>query len=111
MRMTSKGQVTVPQDVRRKYGLGPGDEVRWIPSEQGPVLIRASKAPPGRGIIDRMQHGGRVKGTTAEILKLTRIIASKKAEARNALQRHIRRYAGSWSGSISGKELLKRTRP
>ncbi len=39
------------------------------------------------------------------------LVASKKTDARNALQRHIRRYAGSWSGKVSGKELLKRTRP
>lgn len=31
--------------------------------------------------------------------------------ARNAAVEHIRRFAGTWDGYISGEELLKRTRP
>jgi bifunctional DNA-binding transcriptional regulator/antitoxin component of YhaV-PrlF toxin-antitoxin module len=37
--------------------------------------------------------------------------ARKKPGALNAFQKHIRQRAGSWDGSISGKELLRRTRP
>jgi hypothetical protein len=32
-------------------------------------------------------------------------------DARNAMQRHIDRYAGTWDGHMSGTELLQRTRP
>jgi len=35
----------------------------------------------------------------------------KKAGALNEFQRHLRQRAGSWDGPISGKELLRRTRP
>ena len=39
------------------------------------------------------------------------IEARKKAGVLNQVQRHIRERAGSWDGKISGKELLRRTRP
>ena len=39
------------------------------------------------------------------------IQARKKPGVLNAFQNHIRRRAGSWDGTVSGKELLRRTRP
>ena len=39
-----------------------------------------------------------------------RLVAQKRSDHLNAMQRHIVRYAGSLKGKISGKELLKRTR-
>ncbi len=35
----------------------------------------------------------------------------KDQAARDAAVEHIRRFAGTWDGYISGEELLKRTRP
>ena len=37
--------------------------------------------------------------------------ARKKPGVLNEFQKHIRERAGSWDGRISGKELLRRTRP
>lgn len=37
--------------------------------------------------------------------------ARKKPGVLNELQRRIRERAGSWDGPVSGKELLRRTRP
>ena len=34
-RMTSKGQMTVPQPVRERLGLAPGDDVTWVPDASG----------------------------------------------------------------------------
>lgn len=39
------------------------------------------------------------------------IQARKKPGVLNELQRRIRERAGSWDGEVSGKELLRRTRP
>ena len=39
------------------------------------------------------------------------IEARKKPGTLNELQKRIRERAGSWDGNISGKELLRRTRP
>ena len=40
-RMTSKGQITVPRDVRLKLNLKPGDRVLFIVEEDGAVRMRA----------------------------------------------------------------------
>jgi antitoxin PrlF len=40
-RITSQGQITVPAEVRRKLGVGPGSTLEWSESEQG-MLVRRS---------------------------------------------------------------------
>jgi AbrB family looped-hinge helix DNA binding protein len=40
-RMTSKGQITVPKDVRLKLNLKPGDRVLFIVEDDGTVRMRA----------------------------------------------------------------------
>jgi len=40
-RMTSKGQITVPRDVRLKLNLKPGDRVLFIVEDDGTVGMRA----------------------------------------------------------------------
>lgn len=38
--VTTKGQVTVPQPIRKKLGLNPGDTVRWVVLDNGEVKIK-----------------------------------------------------------------------
>lgn len=45
MKITSKGQVTIPQAVRAQAGLHPHSEVEFEVRENGDVVIRAVKAP------------------------------------------------------------------
>ena len=45
MRLTSKGQVTIPQAVRDKSGLQPHSEVEFEVQANGDVLIRRASAP------------------------------------------------------------------
>ena len=42
MRITSKGQVTIPKAVATRYGIHPGDEIQWEPAGD---VIRV--VPPG----------------------------------------------------------------
>ena len=42
-KMTSKGQITVPKDVRLKLGLRPGDRVRFIVEDDGRVRLLPAK--------------------------------------------------------------------
>lgn len=42
--LTSKGQVTIPQAIREKLGLKPGDFVSFSLGEKNEVILR----PPGR---------------------------------------------------------------
>ena len=73
MRITSKGQVTIPLQVRRELGLEPGDEV-VITVENGAARIVPATGPTGRGrrIVDALLGKGDVELTTAEIMALTR---------------------------------------
>ncbi len=45
--MTSKGQITVPKDVRLKLGLKPGDRVRFLVEEDGRVRLLPAKRDIG----------------------------------------------------------------
>jgi AbrB family looped-hinge helix DNA binding protein len=42
MRITTKGQVTIPQLLRQRYGLGPDTEVAFEATDRG-VLIRPAR--------------------------------------------------------------------
>jgi AbrB family looped-hinge helix DNA binding protein len=42
-RMTSKGQVTIPQDLREQLGLEPGDEVRFTSTPDGIRLEKTTR--------------------------------------------------------------------
>jgi AbrB family looped-hinge helix DNA binding protein len=42
-RVTSKGQVTVPVAVRRRYGIAPGDELDFRMDETGPRIVPLKK--------------------------------------------------------------------
>jgi len=46
MRVTSKGQVTIPQQVRARLSITPGSEVDFQLDDAGARLVRVS---PGEG--------------------------------------------------------------
>ncbi|HVH29251.1 MAG TPA: AbrB/MazE/SpoVT family DNA-binding domain-containing protein [Vicinamibacterales bacterium] len=75
MRMTSKGQVTVPIEIREKLGLLPNTEVEFE-IDRDAVRIRKAAAPRGldrgRALVEHMRGRGTRRITTDEIMKLTR---------------------------------------
>jgi antitoxin PrlF len=70
MRVTQKGQVTIPLEVRRALGIRPGSDVGFDLDGQGARLVvdrdRAAEE------IERMRGAGDIELTTDEILALTR---------------------------------------
>jgi AbrB family looped-hinge helix DNA binding protein len=75
MRITSKGQVTIPIEFREKLGLLPDTEVRFTLDGNAVRLsaVRAKDGPSrGRKILSRLRGRATVKMTTEEILALTR---------------------------------------
>lgn len=38
MRITEKGQVTIPKEIRENFGFYPGQEVRFVKRDRGVVL-------------------------------------------------------------------------
>lgn len=75
MRITSKGQVTIPQAVREQAGLLPETEVEFV-VEDGAVRIVKAPSPrwPSRGAraLGRLRGAGSVSMSTEEIMALTR---------------------------------------
>jgi AbrB family looped-hinge helix DNA binding protein len=73
MRITSKGQVTIPIEIREQAGLLPGTEVVF--DIEGDV-VRLARGPevPGRGkaIVDRLRGRAAHGLSTDEIMALTR---------------------------------------
>lgn len=49
-RITRKGQVTIPKDLRDEFGLEEGDEVRWEKAEDG-IRVRKATQSSGRGML------------------------------------------------------------
>jgi AbrB family looped-hinge helix DNA binding protein len=47
--VTSKGQVTIPKEVRDLLGITPGSNVAFDMAENGQVLLRKIDGPRGRG--------------------------------------------------------------
>lgn len=74
MRLTTKGQVTIPQEIRDKLGLLPYVEVEFdIVGDS--VRIRKKKgAKKGRGqmLLEAMSKAPRPTMTTDELMALTR---------------------------------------
>ena len=75
MRITSKGQVTIPIGLREKAGLLPNTEVEFELDGKG-VRLRRAKAQPagGRGLtaVGRLRGQATLRMTTDEIMALTR---------------------------------------
>ena len=71
MRVTSKGQVTIPQAVRERLGIIPGSEVDFHVDEHGARLVRVSRGE-GKGLAARMRGRATAGFSTEEIMALTR---------------------------------------
>ncbi len=78
MRVTEKGQVTIPKNVRSNLGIEPGSEVEFVLREGEAVLRRIE---PSREEVDR---------------------------AVRELVDHLRRHQGSMSlGDLDGEEFYR----
>jgi len=75
MRITSKGQVTIPKGIRDEFGLLPGTEVEFV-TEKGQVTVRRLEGGRNRGreIVERLRNasGGDIDLSTEEIMRMTR---------------------------------------
>ena len=76
MRITSKGQVTIPVGIREKLGLVPNSEVEFEIVGQTAVMQKVRRAEEqgrrGKSLVVRLRGKGSVRMGTNEILALTR---------------------------------------
>lgn len=73
MRVTDKGQVTIPKDLRDRFGIGPGSEVEFVELD-GTLVVRKLDIGVRRGdrVADRLRGRGDVAMSTDELMALTR---------------------------------------
>lgn len=73
MRITTKGQVTIPADIREHLGLLPNTEVDFE-MDGDTVKIRKAGGAKRRGqrIVDHLRGRATTRMTTDEIMALTR---------------------------------------
>ena len=73
MRVTTKGQVTIPQKIRQLLKITPATEVEFIVDENNRVFIQKKKDQEPSGRFSNLRGVATVKMTTEEIMALTRL--------------------------------------
>jgi len=73
MKITTKGQVTIPAEVRERLGLLPNTEVEFV-IEDGRAVLQKLRRSQRRGekVVAHLRGRGTVALSTDEILALTR---------------------------------------
>lgn len=76
MKITTKGQVTIPVEIREKLGLLPETEVEFEIIGKAVRMRKVQRAGRssrrGKSIVERLRGRGSVRMSTDEILALTR---------------------------------------
>ena len=76
MRITAKGQVTIPQDIRERAGLMPGTDVEFEIEAGAVRLLKTTRNGPrktrGQRLVERLKGAGDFRMTTDEIIALMR---------------------------------------
>jgi AbrB family looped-hinge helix DNA binding protein len=73
MRITSKGQVTIPQDIREKHGLLPNTEVDFV-VERGRVFLKPKKGRQSRvnRMMEHFRNAPKMRMSSKELLAVLR---------------------------------------
>lgn len=73
MKITSKGQVTIPQEIREKFGLLPDTEVEFVVKGSVVQIVKSDRqGHRSRRALDALRGRATSVRSTNEILKLTR---------------------------------------
>jgi AbrB family looped-hinge helix DNA binding protein len=72
MRITSKGQVTIPQELRESLGLGAGTEVEVVPADGGALVRPVGQTSRGAALLAALRDRADGGLSADEILRLTR---------------------------------------
>ncbi|OHV90042.1 AbrB/MazE/SpoVT family DNA-binding domain-containing protein [Mesorhizobium sp. ORS 3428] len=73
MRVTTKGQVTIPKQIRDHLGIGPGSEVEFVATDEGARIIAVNKnlseeevSRKFREVLDKMEGTLDLGGMTTD---------------------------------------------
>ncbi len=74
-KITSKGQITLPKEVREALGVEEGDEVEFVIYEKGPVLVHGAKKAILESALGSWKH---LKGSSARWVRQLRSESEKR---------------------------------
>lgn len=73
MKLNSKGQVTIPAELRHRYGFSEGDEIEIVEVDQTLRIVHSDPAPTrGARVVKRLRGRGKGEQTTDELMALLR---------------------------------------
>jgi antitoxin PrlF len=73
MKITSRGRVTIPIEIREQCGPRPGDEIKFLIDAHGVRVVRdIGRANGERRFAEPLLRRGDIAMTTEEIMALTR---------------------------------------
>jgi AbrB family looped-hinge helix DNA binding protein len=72
MRVTTKGQVTIPQEIREKLNIAPATEVDFIVGDDDRVYLVKREDQTTSKRFEQLRGSATVRMTTEEIMALTR---------------------------------------
>lgn len=72
MRISNKGQITIPAHLREELGLFPSTEVEFKARGDQLILRKAPTQDRGKLFVERLRGKGQIKITTDEIMAMTR---------------------------------------
>jgi len=73
MRVTIKGQVTIPINIREKLGIFPATEIDFLEEGDRVFLVKRKGSMKTTRKFKKLRGVATVKMTTDEIMKLTRM--------------------------------------
>lgn len=85
MRITSKGQVTIPQEIRERLGLLPETDVTFE-IDGNAVRIRKAEQPRlrrGKRVVAALRGRATTRMSTDDIMALTRVPAKPRPKKRS----------------------------
>lgn len=72
MKVTTKGQVTIPMEIREQLDIHPGAEVEFVVEGNSVKIVPINTVNHGQRIIKQLRGKGTIHMTTDEIMALTR---------------------------------------
>lgn len=72
MRVTTKGQVTIPQHIREKLGITPATDIEFIEEKDRVYIVKKEGARNRSRKFRKLRGVATVRMTTDEIMSLTR---------------------------------------
>ena len=86
--LTSKGQITIPIEVREELGLKAGDRIEFVKSEEGKFFIQ-----PKKGSVMNLRGMFKWAGKPASVEEMNDAVASHLAEDDARIVREYARYS------------------